>query len=312
MTTAQSLDPAALIAQLTGAAGANKPAGPSPEMASLAESLKALVTQNQALMKAQEEAAARFAAVREANKVLLRTDATPENVTAALRVVYEDAGYGKEQIEQEVARYNAGLATQTPNANPGRGRPIAGEAVDEVDPNVAELAKLREQIAVLQQATTQNRGTHLNTVFDVEINKLLELPAVQSMLTSSRSWNGEENAKKLQDSFLEDVRERAYASMKDRVAGGRQLTEADVRTAVSAASSRLTTLMGQHIGDPTKLGRIPESGPDSLAESLKNVPVDPPKVDTGDADQLEALSQWVGDNFQKMALNSANKATTKV
>lgn len=313
MTTANTADAAVIAALTQKNTTPNSSGGVTNEaiLSALAE-MKAQLAQAQSEAKTHADAMKHLQQVQAANKVLLRNDAKPEEVVAALRVVYADAGYGADQIEQEIAKFQAGASGTDAGAGSGSGSGSGKKGTTNEGGN-EEVAALKAQLAALERANTQTRGAQLNVVFDESLRTLMQTPKMRQLLEHSKRWNGDEAAAALEKSLLEDAKERAYTSMKERVAGGRHLTEDDVRTSVQAVGDRLVTLMGQHVGDPTRLGRIPESGPDALAESLKDVPKDPPKIEGGGADQLDALQTWVGQTMQKMAVDAAREtATSKV
>lgn len=275
------------------------------------EELQAQLAQAQEALKTLKTEKDELAADMDHALALVRLDTEPTKVEASLRRMMARAGYSHGEIE---AYIKESLQAPAPEPRPAaKPKEKAVQTADDegddqgsMDPALeailrtlaSEVVSLRQKVSEVSGREVGRSAGEMRSRIDQEITKRLDSDEQLATILKKVS----PDASKARDSVTKDVllMTKELLREKQRENGGR-LDPSWIGAAVEKATAEVGTRYRTVIGDPSTLGRTPET----VAEAtrfLKTEPVKAPEFKAGEtslADLREQSRQWATDALSR-------------
>lgn len=255
----------------------------------------------------------RLAKFREVTQSMIASE-DPNQKIEALGQVLADLGYSREQIAQITAQ-----PEPDEDDTPAPRRTRGGKSRNEPDGDDRILA-LEEEInrlqAGVQEGVTRSRretAARFSGILDSQVRSDLESKQEHKKFVDKIRELNTKDAEKSIKIVQEDAKKRSLERLREQKAlSGVDPTEDDIRRAGSEALDEVMTKYRSVIGDPNKLGILPETA--SGFEELANTrPVPRPEYKAGDTIESvrERAQSWTTDKLTRLAA-TVNQGESKI
>ena len=233
---------------------------------------------------------AKLRIVQESTGILMDPNTGSEYKKNAARNLLYSQGHSEEQIEEWVQIYD-----ETPDLNPDNGD--SDTLMDNLEFEHEDTIA-RQKSAELEEQINQMRARNLKDSMEKQISSAmdshLDLKVLKEWITSTRK---EEDLSPVFGNISENVRQSALENLRTKRNSHGKFDESWLDEAVKAAASKVAKDMLSVIGDPSKIGRVPETMGQSESIS-RRVPGELPKTKNKSYGEVEGqLRDWTSDQI---------------
>lgn len=250
---------------------------------------------------------------------LVRLDTEPEKVEASLRRMMAKAGYSHGEIEAYIAETLHGeppedAVPEAPARQPAKqpakqpqgaqGGANDGELAQVLRALASEIVDLKKEMGTMASREVGRSGKEMRTQMDTRISALLDSSKELNTIVGKLSPDASKAKETLRKDALLFAKENLKG--KQRENGGR-LDPAWIDEAVKEAVAEVGTRYRTVIGDPSEIGRTPET----VAEAtrfLKTEPVKAPEFVPGKTSLTDIREQsraWATDTIARAMAEKA-------
>ena len=231
----------------------------------------------------------------------------PTRVAEATRFMLKQSGYSDAEIEAALA----GDPEETPNTPPAGQQPNGRGRQAGTPPEDPRITSMEQQLKALQQEHGQSRLTQLQGMFDSTLNRALDgTPEIATLVKAFVGLRGPEDspeAKAATDEVRSTLRDELDKTLRERLrvrrssSGNAWRDEWIAEEAVEAAKA-VYGKFKRIVGDPSKLGRTPETiHEDSSIHTKPPVPLPEYKRGMRVPEAKAGVENAITDAFLRMA-----------
>lgn len=241
---------------------------------------------------------------RDATAKVMRPDVDPGVKEQAARQLLIDMGYQGDDVERYVADWMNGQNQNTPSQEIEMNDESDNTSDDQSAEQVANAIMEAQQQAQAAQAELQRmKAEQLNNKLNTQIMLGLDVNGnARTMLGKLEEINGKEAVLGARQAIERDIRQQTMENLKARRTAAGVFEEAWVSEEAAKATEQVLAKYRSVIGDPNRLGRVPET--DSGASAIRNRPAVPAprwKSGTSAGDIESALDAYNKDALSRLA-----------